>query len=206
MDQRRKSFKTVNSGSDENLVQVPDRQHHDSDNTSSRLRDRRSTRFGELSTSHGISNTSNVKTVTKPIKEPNFELSTKDRQALKRLIIALGNKYGETIVLHEKASMEVEKLEHEKNKQEKEIQKLKRLQKKNSHGRNFQNRSYADSFRSDYQKAQDSLDEIKKNLQKAKKIKACTGEDMEEAEADWKFEAMCSGEAYYEDGKWKWRY
>ncbi|CAR99653.1 Protein CBG26807 [Caenorhabditis briggsae] len=53
MDQRRKSFKTVYNGSDENRVQTPDHQHHDSDNMSSRLRERRSTRFGELSTAKG---------------------------------------------------------------------------------------------------------------------------------------------------------
>ncbi|UMM40775.1 hypothetical protein L5515_017291 [Caenorhabditis briggsae] len=106
MDQRRKSFKTVYNGSDENRVQTPDRQHHDSDNMSSRLRERRSTRFGELSTAKETANTSNVRTVTNTIKQPNTEYSTKDRQALKRLIIALGNKYAETIVLHRKASME----------------------------------------------------------------------------------------------------
>ncbi|PIC12680.1 hypothetical protein B9Z55_028207 [Caenorhabditis nigoni] len=116
MDQRSKSFKTVYSGSDENRVQTPDRHHHDSDNMSSSLRERRSTRFGKLSTSNDTSNTSNVKAVANTLKEPNTELSTKDRQALKRLIIALGNKYAETIVLHEKASMEVEKLEHQKKK------------------------------------------------------------------------------------------
>ncbi|CAO4384577.1 unnamed protein product [Caenorhabditis nigoni] len=151
MDQRSKSFKTVYSGSDENRVQTPDRHHHDSDNMSSSLRERRSTRFGKLSTSNDTSNTSNVKAVANTLKEPNTELSTKDRQALKRLIIALGNK-------------------------------------------------------SNFQTAQDSLDEIKKNLQKACENQEVTKENMEEAEADWKFEAMCSGEAYYEDGKWKWRY
>ncbi|PIC12692.1 hypothetical protein B9Z55_028217 [Caenorhabditis nigoni] len=128
------------------------------------------------------SNTSNVKAVTKPIKEPNTELSTKDRQALKRLIIALGNKYAETIVLHEKASMEVEKLEHQKRKQKNKIQQWKALQKTNSHGRNIQNRSYSDSFRSNFQKAQDSLDEITKNLQKAWEDQEVTKENMEEAE------------------------
>ncbi|CAO4384585.1 unnamed protein product [Caenorhabditis nigoni] len=158
------------------------RHHHDSNNISSRLRERRSTRFGELSISNDTSNTSNVKAVTKPIKEPNTELSTKDRQALKRLIIALGNKYAETIVLHEKASMEVEKLEHQKRKQKNKIQQWKALQKTNSHGRNIQNRSYSDSFRSNFQKAQDSLDEITKNLQKAWEDQEVTKENMEEAE------------------------
>ncbi|CAO4384514.1 unnamed protein product [Caenorhabditis nigoni] len=205
MDQRRKSCRTVCSRSDENRVQTPDRHHHVSDNMSSRLRERRTTRFGESSAAKDASNTSNVKAVTNTIKEPNTKYSSKDRHALKKLINILGNKYAETIELHKKASMEVGKLKTEKEKEEKEIQRLKTLQKKHSHGRNFQNRSYADSFRSAYQKAQDSLDAIKKNFQKAKKIKESARDDMEEAEAEWKFEAMCSGEAYYEDGKWKWR-
>ncbi|CAP30899.1 Protein CBG11803 [Caenorhabditis briggsae] len=122
MDQRRKSFKTVYNGSDENRVQTPE-----------------------------TANTSNVRTVTNTLKQPNTEYSTKDRQALKKLIIALGNK-------------------------------------------------------SRFQEAQNSLEAIEKNLQKARKNRESTEEDMEEAEAEWKFEAMCSGEAYYEDGKWKWRY
>ncbi|CAP30912.1 Protein CBG11822 [Caenorhabditis briggsae] len=206
MDQRRKSFKTVYNGSDENRVQTPDHQHHDSDNMSSRLRERRSTRFGELSTAKETANTSNVRTVTNTIKQPNTEYSTKERQALKRLIIALGNKYAETIVLHRKASMEVGKLESQKKEQKNKILQLKTLQKTHKHGRNIHNRSYSDSFRRRFQEAQNSLEAIEKNLQKARKNRESTEEDMEEAEAEWKFEAMCSGEAYYEDGKWKWRY
>ncbi|CAO4384594.1 unnamed protein product [Caenorhabditis nigoni] len=96
---------------------------------SCRLRERRSTRFGELSTANDTSYTSEIKTVTNMIKQPNTKYSTKDRQALKKLIIALGNKYAETIVLHRKASMEVGKLKLQKKEQEKRIQKLKTLQK-----------------------------------------------------------------------------
>ncbi|ULT81461.1 hypothetical protein L3Y34_011406 [Caenorhabditis briggsae] len=132
MNQRRKSFNTVNSGPNKNRVQIPDCQHHHLDNMTNRLRERRSTRFSELSTSKDTSKTSNVKTVTTTSKQPN----TKSR----------------------------------------------------------------------FREAQHSLDAIKKNLQKAWKNKEFTKEDMEKAEADWKFEAMCSGEAYYEYGKWKWRY
>ncbi|PIC14105.1 hypothetical protein B9Z55_027383 [Caenorhabditis nigoni] len=65
-------------------------------------------------TSNETTNTSNFKTITNTIKQPNSNDSTKDLQARMKIITTLGNKYAETIVLHQKVSMEVGKLKRSK--------------------------------------------------------------------------------------------
>ncbi|PIC13727.1 hypothetical protein B9Z55_027588 [Caenorhabditis nigoni] len=87
----------------------------------------------------------------------NATNSTEDRLAHKKTIQTLGTKYGETIPLYKKASAEVKK--------------------KHLNRKNIQNRSCLNSFSSRLQKKQHSLDEIEKNLQKARKIEESTKED-----------------------------
>ncbi|CAO4384515.1 unnamed protein product [Caenorhabditis nigoni] len=86
----------------------------------------------------------------------NATNSTEDRLADEKTTQNVGNKYGETIPLHKKISAGGKK--------------------KHSNRRNIQNRSCLNSFSSRFQRKH-SLDEIEKNLQKARKFEESTKED-----------------------------
>ncbi|PIC36436.1 hypothetical protein B9Z55_015428 [Caenorhabditis nigoni] len=121
--------------------------------------------------------------VTVP-QNSNFETNAD----IKKKIQMLGDEYAAAIEDHQKASNDVKRLQ-------KKIQRLTTLHQMRQ----------KPALQKRIQKKQEGLEKIQKKLKKALKVEESKKDEMEEAEASWKFEAMCSGEAYQEDGQWKWR-
>ncbi|PIC53780.1 hypothetical protein B9Z55_003336 [Caenorhabditis nigoni] len=124
------------------------------------------------------------------------------RADIKKKVQMLGNEYATSIKAHEKASEKVKSLQKQEQKFEKKIQRLEALHQMHQK-RKIQKPKPALQKR--IQEKQEGLKKIQKRLKKALKVEESTKDEMEEAEAFWKFEAMCSGEAYQENGQWKWR-
>ncbi|PIC36433.1 hypothetical protein B9Z55_015425 [Caenorhabditis nigoni] len=114
--------------------------------------------------------------------------NSKTNADIKKKIQMLGNEYATAIEDHQKASNDVKRLQ-------KKIQRLTTLHQMHQ----------KPALQKRIQKKQEGLKKIQKKLKKALKVEELKKDEMEEAEASWKFEAMCSGEAYQEDGQWKWR-
>ncbi|CAO4363092.1 unnamed protein product [Caenorhabditis nigoni] len=121
---------------------------------------------------------------------------------IKKKVKMLGNEYATAMKEHQKASEDVKSLQKQEQKFEKKIQKLTALHQMHQKPK-IQKQKPALQKR--IQEKQEGLKKIQKRLKKALKVEESAKGQMEEAEASWKFEAMCSGEAYYEDGQWKWR-
>ncbi|PIC36434.1 hypothetical protein B9Z55_015426 [Caenorhabditis nigoni] len=121
--------------------------------------------------------------VTVP-QNSNFETNAD----IKKKIQMLGDEYAAAIEDHQKASNDVKRLQ-------KKIQRLTTLHQMRQ----------KPALQKRIQKKQEGLEKIQKKLKKALKVEESKKDEMEEAGASWKFEAMCSGEAYQEDGQWKWR-
>ncbi|PIC13666.1 hypothetical protein B9Z55_027539 [Caenorhabditis nigoni] len=141
-------------------------------------------------------NSTKDQTVSETTNQSNANHSTEDRLAIKKTIMDLGNKYGETIALHKKSSAEVKRAKRC------HMEKLKELVFKT---RVCQNPSNSVSYSLRIHETSQIIRANEEDIKNALEAEESTKDDMEEAEAEWKFEAMCSGEAYYENGEWKWR-
>ncbi|PIC53763.1 hypothetical protein B9Z55_003326 [Caenorhabditis nigoni] len=124
------------------------------------------------------------------------------REDIKKKVQILGNEYATAIKAHEKAWEDVKTLQKQERKSEEKIQRMTALHQMHQK-RKIQKPKPA--FQKRIQEKQEGLKKIQKRLKKALKVEESAKDEMEEAEASWKFEAMCSGEAYQEDGQWKWR-
>ncbi|PIC13667.1 hypothetical protein B9Z55_027539 [Caenorhabditis nigoni] len=207
-----------------------DDEHHEADNMYKRVYKRRSRETAESSSTNditrkinsneqttffsGTTSMSNVQTannaiyqlkatnstkdqtVSETTNQSNANHSTEDRLAIKKTIMDLGNKYGETIALHKKSSAEVKRAKRC------HMEKLKELVFKT---RVCQNPSNSVSYSLRIHETSQIIRANEEDIKNALEAEESTKDDMEEAEAEWKFEAMCSGEAYYENGEWKWR-
>ncbi|CAO4363090.1 unnamed protein product [Caenorhabditis nigoni] len=124
------------------------------------------------------------------------------REDIKKKVQMLGNEYATAIKKHQKASEDVKSLQKQEQKLEKKIQKLTTLHQMHQKPKIQKQKP---ELQKRIQEKQEGLKKIQKRLKKALKVEESAKDQMEEAEASWKFEAMCSGEAYQEDGQWKWK-
>ncbi|CAO4375298.1 unnamed protein product [Caenorhabditis nigoni] len=121
---------------------------------------------------------------------------------IKKKIQMLGDEYATAIEDHQKASNDVKRLQQQKEATEKKIQRWMTLYQMHQKPRIQKPKP---ALQKRIQEKQEGLEKIQKKLKKALKVEESKKDEMEEAEASWKFEAMCSGEAYQENGQWKWR-
>ncbi|PIC53782.1 hypothetical protein B9Z55_003338 [Caenorhabditis nigoni] len=121
---------------------------------------------------------------------------------IKKKVQMLGNEYATAIKEHQKAAEDVKSLQKQEQKLEKKIQKLTTLHQMHQKPKIQKPKP---ALQKRIQNKQEELKKIQKRLRKALKVEESAKDEMEEAEASWKFEAMCSGEAYQENGQWKWR-
>ncbi|ULT81456.1 hypothetical protein L3Y34_011402 [Caenorhabditis briggsae] len=223
--------KPVNSGSDVSRVQTTDDhhhdvenmysrnydQHHEADNIYKRVYKRLSKGIVEWSTTNETTSMSNVQTAANTIdqlkatnskqdrtvnntsNQSNATNSTEDPLAIKKAIIDLGKKYGETIARHKKASAEVKKAKRSEKSHKEKLEELV-LKKRVS-----QNQSKWDSYSRCIRETFELIRASEEDIKRALETEESTKDDMETAEPEWKFESMCSGEAYYKNGEWKWR-
>ncbi|UMM40777.1 hypothetical protein L5515_017292 [Caenorhabditis briggsae] len=194
-----------------------DDQHHEADNIYKRVYKRLSKGIVESSTTNETTSMSNVQTAANTIdqlkatnskqdrtvnntsNQSNATNSTEDPLAIKKAIIDLGKKYGETIARHKKASAEVKKAKRSEKSHKEKLEEL--VLKK----RVCQNQSKWDSYSRRIRETFELIRASEEDIKRALETEESTKDDMETAEAEWKFEAMCSGEAYYKNGEWKWR-
>ncbi|ULU13879.1 hypothetical protein L3Y34_016406 [Caenorhabditis briggsae] len=116
---------------------------------------------------------------------------------IKKKIQLLGDEYITAIKDHQKASNDVRRIQSQQKESEKKIQRLKALHQMHQKPK--------PAFQKKIQEKEEAHKKIQKQLKKPLKVEESANDAMEEAEVCWKFEAMCSGEAYQEDGQWKWR-
>ncbi|PIC53783.1 hypothetical protein B9Z55_003339 [Caenorhabditis nigoni] len=137
---------------------------------------------------------------TKVTARQNTNVETK--ADIKKKVQMLGNEYATAIKAYEKASEVVKKLQKQERKSEEKIQRMTALHQMHQKPRIQKPKP---ALQKRIQEKEDGLKKIQKRLRKALKVEESAKDEMEEAEAEWKFEAMCSGEAYQEKGEWKWR-
>ncbi|CAP20847.1 Protein CBG24179 [Caenorhabditis briggsae] len=121
---------------------------------------------------------------------------------IKKKIQILGDEYATAIKDHQKASNDVRRIQSQQKESEKRIQRLKALHQMHQKPKIQKPKP---AFQKKIQEKEEAHKKIQKQLKKALKVEESAKDAMEEAEASWKFEAMCSGEAYQENGQWKWR-
>ncbi|CAP20845.1 Protein CBG24177 [Caenorhabditis briggsae] len=121
---------------------------------------------------------------------------------IKKKIQMLGDEYITAMKAHQKASEDVKTLQQQKEAMEKRIQRMTALHQMHQKPKIQKPKP---AFQKKNQEKEEALKRIQKQLKKVLKVEESAKYEMEEAEASWKFEAMCSGEAYQEDGQWKWR-
>ncbi|PIC20529.1 hypothetical protein B9Z55_025699 [Caenorhabditis nigoni] len=116
---------------------------------------------------------------------------------IKTKIRILGEEYADAIKAHQSASNDVRSLQRQKDESLDSMQRL-------SYVKGMTKKAY-ETLRKQVKVQKMILENIDNQLKKAFEAEKLAKDDMEEKEADWKFEAMCSGEAYQQDGQWKWR-
>ncbi|UMM40791.1 hypothetical protein L5515_017305 [Caenorhabditis briggsae] len=203
--------KPINIGPDGSRVQTPDDQHHDAENMYSRIRKRRANETCESylndvqdhdadniyeriykrpsrgitksSTTNETTSMSNVQTAINTTNHSNATNSTEDRLADKKTIQNLGNKYGETIALHKKASAEVERLTRLETSHKEKLEDL--ISKRRFSQNQCESNSYSRRICETLLLIHANEEDIKKALE----IEKSTKDDKETAEAEWKFKA-----------------
>ncbi|CAO4386919.1 unnamed protein product [Caenorhabditis nigoni] len=116
---------------------------------------------------------------------------------IKREIYILGEQYATAMKAHQKASDNLRKLQQKK---EENSENILSLTASLDRERCPEKRVITNQC---IRKNKITRTKILKNLEDALKVEERKRDAMEEAEAMWKFEAMCSGEVYQENGQWK---
>ncbi|CAO4386910.1 unnamed protein product [Caenorhabditis nigoni] len=116
---------------------------------------------------------------------------------IKKNLHTLGEEYAAAIEAHEKSSEDARKLQQQKDEA---LDKLQRL----SFVPGMTKTAYR-ALKKQVEKQKEIYENIENQLKKAVEAEKLAKDDMEEAEAMWKFVAMSSGEVYQENGIWKWR-